>query len=55
MLFITLTVICISKDGLDKKLSIAVSADYELEMSTDKNFVITMFVTVQLKCHLVMW
>jgi hypothetical protein len=40
VLFITLGVVCINNDGLSKKLSIAVSTDYELEMSTDKNFVI---------------
>jgi hypothetical protein len=40
VLLITLTVVCINNDGLAKKLSIAVSTDYELEMSTDKNFII---------------
>jgi len=40
VLAITLGVVCLTNRGLDKKLSIAVSTDYELEMSTDKNFVI---------------
>lgn len=40
VLVITLGVVCLTNRGFDRKLSIAVSTDYELEMSADRNFVI---------------
>lgn len=40
ILFVTLTVVCISTNGLEKKMEIAISTDGELEMSTEQNFVI---------------
>lgn len=40
VLVVTLGIVCVTNRGFDKKLLIAVSTDYELEMSTDRNFVI---------------
>jgi hypothetical protein len=42
MLLLSLTILCIMTDGAQIKSNPAVTADYEFEMSTDKNFVILM-------------
>lgn len=46
VLAFTLVVVGITNHGFDRKLSIAASTDYELEMSTDRNFVIMVVDTV---------
>lgn len=40
MLLITAVVVCISTNGLERKLAMTLSTNYELEMSTNQNFVI---------------
>lgn len=46
MLFITIIVVCITNKGLERKLAISASTNYEFEMSTDQNYIILLLDSV---------
>lgn len=40
MLLIAIVVVCITNQGLERKLAMSASTNYEFEMSTDHNYII---------------